>query len=152
MRWEHPFVGLEFGRYIALAAQSGAGKGVEEMPASVLLVCNDGHALCAWSSALELSGCTVARFTDSMQALDALDAIGSVQVLVTSVDFGPGKLNGVALARMARYRRPSVRVIITGPPGIAHLADGVAEFRAFPLDGRELARTIGQWLAPPAVD
>jgi hypothetical protein len=39
-------------------------------------------------------------FEDPMEALDASDVGSRVRVLVTRVDFGPGKPNGIALARM----------------------------------------------------
>ena len=49
-----------------------------------------------------------------MSALDAIESDTLLRVLVTRVDFGPGKLNGVALARMIRHKRPSVKTVIVG--------------------------------------
>jgi hypothetical protein len=36
---------------------------------------------------------------------------GPPEALVTRVDFGAGQLNGIALARMARHRHPSLAVV-----------------------------------------
>ena len=44
-----------------------------------------------------------------MAALDAIETDSRVRVLVTCVEFRPGKPHGVALARMVRIKRPGTR-------------------------------------------
>jgi hypothetical protein len=46
-----------------------------------------------------------------MAALDAIEVGSRLRVLVTRVDFGPGKPNGIALARMVRVKRPGTKVV-----------------------------------------
>jgi hypothetical protein len=50
-------------------------------------------------------------FHDPIAALDAMEADSRVRVLVTRVEFAPGKPHGVALARMVRIKRPGTRVV-----------------------------------------
>ena len=52
-------------------------------------------------AALNAAGVTAVGLHDPIAALDAIEGAFLVRVLVTRVDFGDGKLNGVALARMA---------------------------------------------------
>ena len=97
-------------------------------------------------SALEAAGHTVAVFDDPMVALDALEE-RRIALLITRVNFGPGKLNGIALARMLRLKRPDVRVIFTAIPEHEHHAWGLGEFLAAPVrvdDVVELAQKLLQ--------
>jgi hypothetical protein len=49
-------------------------------------------------------------------------------VLVTRVDFGPGKPNGIALARMVRVKRPSTKVVFVAREEYAAHAEGLGVF------------------------
>lgn len=48
-------------------------------------------------------------------ALDAIEATSRVRVVVTRVDFGEGKLNGAALARMLRVKLLGVDIGLRHP-------------------------------------
>ena len=54
-----------------------------------------------------------------MAALDALENAQRVEVLITRVRFPPGKPNGIALALMARHKRPGIKVLFTARPEFA---------------------------------
>ena len=76
------------------------------MPVHIVIVHNDAAFLETVCAALSASGKSVCGYSDAMQALDALEDAATTDVLVTRVDFGRGTLNGVALARMAQFRKP----------------------------------------------
>jgi DNA-binding response OmpR family regulator len=62
-------------------------------------------------ASLKADGHEVAGFADSNVAWNALEAAHLVEILVTRVNFGEGKPHGIALARSARFRRPTVQVL-----------------------------------------
>src|SRR6187551_3599868 len=74
------------------------------MPAAVLVVHDDQNIRDLAVSALRAVFLDAIGFDDPMVALDAIEASSRVRVLVTRVAFGPGKPNGVALARMVRLK------------------------------------------------
>jgi DNA-binding NtrC family response regulator len=98
----------------------------------------------------------VATFADPAAALDALESTERIELLVSCVDFGPGQLNGVALARMARARKPEIDVLLIGPLELAQHAGGLGHFLGEPVSPWELMTTIEQMLVgrrpviPPA--
>src|SRR5262249_23074597 len=58
----------------------------------------------------------VAPFSDPMRALDALDGAQTVELLITRVQYPAGKPTGIVLARMARWRRPQIRILMMAVP------------------------------------
>ena len=79
------------------------------MPARIVVVHDDPEFVDQLQSALRRAGRDVAAFADLMDALAALDAAQRIEVLITRMQFPPGKPNGLALARMARHKRPGIR-------------------------------------------
>lgn len=91
------------------------------MPASIVVVHDDPAFLDDTVRALRGGGYDVAGFLQSMAALDALETAERVEVLVTRVTFPHGTPHGVALARMARRRRPCIKVLfIIRPEWVSH--------------------------------
>ena len=88
----------------------------------------------------------VATYANPAAALDALESAERIELLVSCVDFGPGKLNGVALARMARARRPEIDVLLIGPLELAQDAGGLGHFLREPVSPWELMTTIERLL------
>lgn len=76
----------------------------------VLFVDDEEAFRYAATKALEGAGFAVTAVADYRGALDALDAHASVDVMVTDVVM-PKHIHGFALARMARMRRPGLKVI-----------------------------------------
>jgi hypothetical protein len=68
------------------------------MPAPVIVAHDDKATREPAVAALIAAGLTAVGFHDLMAALDAV----ADDVLVARIDFGAGKLNGVALARMRK--------------------------------------------------
>jgi DNA-binding NtrC family response regulator len=102
------------------------------MPAMVVIVHDDSNLTAQTKAALEQKGFDVAAFTDPLAALPALENARSADLLITRVDFGPGKPHGVSLALMARMRRPRIKVLfVTRPENRLH-TEGVGEYLPAP--------------------
>jgi DNA-binding NtrC family response regulator len=116
------------------------------MPAPVVVVNDDPDFVDQLTVMLSLAGHDVISFADPMAALDALDTSHSLEVLVTGVHFGPGKMNGVALARMARSKRPGIRVLFTALPKFANYAKGLGNFMPMPVSVPDVVDTVASML------
>jgi DNA-binding NtrC family response regulator len=115
------------------------------MPARVAVV-HDDPTFADPLAALLGAGQDVALFTDPMAALDALDTARTIEVLVTRVQFAPGQPNGIALARMARIKRPGIRVLFVARPEFAGEAADLGTFMAHPVSVADVAQTVGRLL------
>jgi CheY-like chemotaxis protein len=89
------------------------------MPARVVVVHDEPEFVDELLAALNLAGHGVVAFTDPLAAWDALEAVQQTEVLITRVQFALGKSNGLALARMARHKRPRIRIIFVARPEFA---------------------------------
>jgi DNA-binding NtrC family response regulator len=116
------------------------------MPAQVVVVYSDPVFRDALVTALRLRGHEVAAFVDPMEAWDAFDTPQRIEVLVTEVEFLPGKSNGIALARMIRMRRPDTRVVFTALPEFVRQALGLGEFMRMPVGVPEVVDTVVRML------
>jgi hypothetical protein len=96
--------------------------------------------------ALKVAGYEVSMFPDPMVALDALESTSDVKVLITNLQFPPGKPNGISLARVARVKRPGLQVVIIGRPEFAAHADGLGAFVPAPIDIADVVDIVGRWL------
>jgi DNA-binding NtrC family response regulator len=115
------------------------------MPARIVLVHGDVPLLKQASAALAAAGHDVVAFADPMAALNALEAAQRVELLITDLEFGKDRLNGVALARMARmarYRRQAVRVLFVASPDNAKHAEGLGEFLATPVQVADIVAAV----------
>lgn len=118
------------------------------MPAPVVVIHDDLALREQMVNALQALSTKVASFSDPMRALDALEAGGKARVLVTRIDFGTGRLNGVALARMVKLKQPMVEVVFVGRPRNADHIKGIGEFIPLPLDPQTLVEAVRQRLVP----
>jgi DNA-binding NtrC family response regulator len=116
------------------------------MPARVVVVHDEPEFADQLVGALRLAGHDVAAFIDPMVALDVLEAASVIKVLITRVEFPPGKPNGVALARMTRIKRPDVRVVFTADPEFAAQADGLGVFVPAPINIVDVVGIVGRLL------
>ena len=73
-------------------------------------------------------------------------ASSRVRVLVTRVDFGPGKPNGIALARMVRVKRPGTKVVFVAREEYAPHAEGLGVFLPMPFNPDVLVAMVGRLL------
>jgi DNA-binding NtrC family response regulator len=98
------------------------------MPAPIVTVHDDAQVLRDIACALRAVGYEVAEFASSMEALNALEKAVTTRLLITRFTFPAGQPNGVSLAQMIRYRRPSVKILFVGHPRNERHAEGVGEF------------------------
>jgi DNA-binding NtrC family response regulator len=116
------------------------------MPARVVVVMNEPELAEEAAAALRAQGQDALALADPMTALEALEGAERIEVLVTCLDFAPGKPNGIALGRMARLRRPGIRVLFVGPADLEELADGLGAFMSAPATGPQLVESVLQTL------
>lgn len=87
--------------------------------ATILLVEDDEILRLAAAHHLGEAGFAVIATAKSNDALDELDLGRQIDLAVIDVCMPRGQVNGLALARMARWRRPGLPVVfITGYPDV----------------------------------
>jgi DNA-binding NtrC family response regulator len=116
------------------------------MPAAVLVVHDEQNTRELAVSALRAAFLEAVGFEDPMAALNAIEASSRVRVLVTRVMFGPDKLNGVALARMVRMKRPGTKVLFVAREEYAPHAEGLGVFLPRPLNPDIFVATVSRLL------
>jgi CheY-like chemotaxis protein len=124
--------------------QSAAPKG---LPGRVLLVDDDQVLAEAFAQVLRGAGYQVQLAPDYRLALEVLESAAPVDLLVCDIVM-PDRVNGLALGRMARLRRPELKIIyITGHniPGIENEALGPVLRK--PIDNDLLIAEIERVLA-----
>jgi CheY-like chemotaxis protein len=116
------------------------------MPAAVLVVHDEQNTRELAVSALRAAFIEAVGFADPMAALDAIQASSHIRVLVTRVMFGPDKLNGIALARMVRVKRPDTRVVFVARNEYAPYAEGLGVFLPRPFNPDIFVATVSRLL------
>ena len=119
------------------------------MPSRIVVVHDDTEFLERASIALNRSGYGVICFTDPTSALISLMARHQIEMLVTRVHFGPGKLNGITMALLACEKHRSLQMIFTSPPSQAVHALHFGEFMPMPVSIPRLMAVVER-LLPPA--
>jgi hypothetical protein len=122
------------------------------MPARVVVVLDDADLTERTVETLLADGIDALTLPSSMVALDALEASQRIELLVTCPQFANGPPYGIALARMARLKRPGVEVVFVGSLEFAHLAEGLSEFLPTPTTVDEVTSTVTRLLMKAAVD
>jgi DNA-binding NtrC family response regulator len=117
------------------------------MPARIVLA-NDDSGFCDQAvSALRRAGHDVIAFTNSMNALIALEAAERVELLITRVRFPPGQPNGISLALVSRNVRPEIKIVFTALPEYEGLAAGIGQFIPMPVSIADLVGVVNGILA-----
>ena len=116
--------------------------------ATILLVEDDEILRLTAAQHLTHAGYTVIAAGRSSEALDELDLGRPVDLAVIDVCMPKGQVNGFALARMARWRRPGLPVVfVTGYPEVLE-AEAIQEpVFLKPVDLGALADKIKERLA-----
>jgi DNA-binding NtrC family response regulator len=112
------------------------------MPAQIVVVLDDPDFSSRLVTRLGEAGHKTRAVPDSLTALDVLEDGSSTDVLVTSLDHAIGKPNGIALALMARKRRPDIRVLFVGLDHLASHAAGLGAFLAAPVTVSDVTEQI----------
>jgi DNA-binding NtrC family response regulator len=115
--------------------------------ARILVV--DDDKICGDSTArvLRAAGFEVSFAPDHRLALENLESTRPIDLLITDIVM-PDRVNGVALSRMARMRRPGLKVIyLTGYeiPGVEDETDGPVLRK--PIDEGRLVAEVKRMLA-----
>jgi DNA-binding NtrC family response regulator len=116
------------------------------MPARILVVHDDTGFTERTAAALVAAGYEVSAVTSSMSAIEALEDVRQIEVLVTRVTFPDGQPNGVALALMARVKKPGLKVLFVALAEMQAHTDGVGEFLPTPADPADIVALIGKML------
>ena len=119
------------------------------MPAPIIVVHDDPDTRGLAANALRDAGYEVTAFDNPMAVLDAMDRDAGIRVLVTRVDFGPGKLNGAALARMVRHKQPTAGVVFVARDENRRYTTELGEFLPMPLDPEVLVDVVGRLVVEP---
>lgn len=117
------------------------------MPAPVVVVHQQLDTRDMLMSIIRAAGFEVAGFADPLKALDAIETGSRARVLVTRLDFGPGKLNGIALARMIRHKGLGVEVVFVGRADKARYLDSTEAFVPHPVNPEAVADAVRRALA-----
>lgn len=117
------------------------------MPAQIVLVHDDKNFLEEVSAAFAALGYDLAAFERSMTALSALEHAHRADVLITRLTFPPGNPNGVSLARVARAKRPGIKVLFAAREQMREYTDGLGEFLPSPINVPDLVATVTRLLA-----
>jgi DNA-binding NtrC family response regulator len=140
----------------APSAAAAIGEGSEPAPdpgvagRTILLVEDDEGSAYAVARCLRAIGYEVVAARDFRQALEALDSPRSIDLLLTDIRLTAGTPHGFALGRMARMRRPQLRVVyITGVADLpeSEIEGALGPVLRKPLDPAILAAEIARALA-----
>jgi CheY-like chemotaxis protein len=112
----------------------------------ILIVDDDEVCREATGAMLRVAGYTVQVAPDYRLALEILEGDGPIDLLITDIVM-PDRVNGLALAHMARIRRRDIRVIYVSGydiPGLEREADGTILRKPVSDDQllAEIARTL----------
>lgn len=116
------------------------------MPAKIVVVHDDEDFTGSLVAALQAAGHDVAVFKDPLLAHDALEAAQRVEVLITRVEFPPGRSNGLSLARMTRVRRPGVKVLFVASDEYRSDVEGLGAFLPLSTSVQGVAALVEQML------
>jgi DNA-binding NtrC family response regulator len=116
------------------------------MPAQIVLVHDDKSFLEEVAAAFAALGHDIAAFERSMTALSALEHAARADVLITRLTFPPGNPNGVSLARIARLKRPGIKVLFAGREQMREYTESVGEFLPSPISVSELVERVTRML------
>ncbi len=115
---------------------------------TILVVEDEPIVLMDAVQSLEDAGFEVVDAYDGENALVKLDQRPDIAALFTDVNM-PGRLDGVALARVVRERRPDMKLVVTSAAAKLTRADipDDGRFVPKPYDGRCVAELIKELLA-----
>jgi DNA-binding NtrC family response regulator len=113
------------------------------MSANIIFVHDDPEFLEEAAAALRLAGHKVDTFWDPMEALCALETT-PFEILITRARFPIGQPNGVALARMSRMKRPSIKLVFTVAAEYAEYTEEFGETLTAPIDIPKLVAAVSK--------
>jgi DNA-binding response OmpR family regulator len=109
------------------------------MAPRLLVVHDEVEFVDAVVTSLKVAGHQVTAFPDPLAAWDAIEEIN---VLITRVQFPPGKSNGLALARKARVNRPPTCILFVALPEFQKDVDDLGVFLPMPVNVADVVETV----------
>ena len=116
------------------------------MPARVVVVHDDPTFVEQLVSVLRAAGHEVDAFVDPIDAWDDLSMPHGIEVLITGVEFSPGRSNGVALARKARTKRSKLHVLFTAQLELSQATAGLGTFLEPPVTAPAVVAAVTRLL------
>jgi DNA-binding NtrC family response regulator len=116
------------------------------MPSQVVVVLRDEVLAKETAERLNQEGYRSLVLTNSIIALDAMQAAREVELLITSVDFPEGQMHGLALARMTRRRRPNLVVIFVDDADLRSHVEKEGAFIPTPPTPESIVAMVGGFL------
>ena len=116
------------------------------MPSRIVVVHDDRYFRECAVTALQAAGYDAVALAGSMAALDALEAAEPIELLITRVAFPLGTPNGVALAHLARTKKPGLRILFIARDENRMHTEGIGEFLALPATGAEIVAAVERLL------
>jgi DNA-binding NtrC family response regulator len=113
----------------------------------ILVVDDDQICGDATARVLRAAGFEVSLAPDHRLALEDLESTRPIDLLITDIVM-PDRVNGIALSRMARMRRPELKVIYMTAydiPGVED--DAIGPVLRKPIDGEQLVAEVRRVLA-----
>jgi DNA-binding NtrC family response regulator len=103
------------------------------MPARIVVVLDEPAAASQAAALFQAQGYDAISLPESLTALEALSGATHVELLVTSLNHGPGKPNGISLVLMTRQRRPGLKALFVGDESMERHTNGLGAFLAAPV-------------------
>lgn len=97
------------------------------MPPTILVARNHYDSTCSLVSRLREAGYDASGFTEALGAWEALNCAPKLDLLISDIYLGSGRVNGVALARAARTERPALSVLLLAGAQALWLVEGFAD-------------------------
>jgi DNA-binding NtrC family response regulator len=119
------------------------------MRATIVVVHDEPSFLDPVVASLKADGHDVEAFNDPTVAWDALTGARRVELLVTRIQFGPGKPHGVALAQSALSRVPGVKVLFVARSEFEQHTEGLGAFLPLPASVPQVAEAVLRVLSSP---
>lgn len=121
------------------------------MPARVIVVLDEPGFATTAAAEINAAGYDAVALPDSMAGVEALKDAHRIELLITCPDFAEGKPNGISLALMARARRPGLKVLFIGDPGMERFTAGVGTLMVPPATTQELVEKARDMLEASAL-
>jgi DNA-binding NtrC family response regulator len=112
------------------------------MPAKFVIVHDDPTFTKAMLAPFLDKGCSVARYPDALDAMGAIEICRKMEVLVTLLAFPAGRSNGIALAQMAKQRKPHIRTVFLGDPAMEELVSDLGTLLPHPISPEKVLATL----------
>ena len=122
------------------------------MAARIIIVHDDPDFVLMAEAELALGGHRVMSFFNPIEALNEIDIVSRLDLLITCIEFSAGRPNGISVALMARRRHAAVEILFTAQPEFRQAAEDIGTFLTLPVTQQEFGATVAPLLAASGVN